>query len=51
LLGLAYWARTLTPFHYCSALQKKLATQGVHCEHVVITAVDLVTFSPAKRNE
>lgn len=33
-----------------SSFQKKLAGQGVHCEHVLITSVDIKNFSGDKRN-
>jgi len=30
--------------------QQKLAKQGVHCEHIIMTSVDIDMFSPAKMN-
>lgn len=33
------------------SFKAKLAKQGVSCEHVIITAVDMSTFSASKRNE
>eukprot|EP01035_Chromulina_nebulosa_P029334 gene29334-38865_t len=33
------------------SFKNKLASQGVHCEHIIQTAVDVDTFSPSKRNE
>jgi phenylacetate-coenzyme A ligase PaaK-like adenylate-forming protein len=44
-------AVVLMPPELLLDVQRKLATQGVHCEHVIITAVDLATFSPLRRNE
>mmetsp|Transcript_31266 Transcript_31266/g.68944 ORF Transcript_31266/g.68944 Transcript_31266/m.68944 type:complete len:446 (-) Transcript_31266:85-1422(-) len=34
-----------------SSFMKKLSSQGVHCEHIIITAVDVITFSPSKKSE
>mmetsp|Transcript_10911 Transcript_10911/g.17771 ORF Transcript_10911/g.17771 Transcript_10911/m.17771 type:complete len:480 (-) Transcript_10911:429-1868(-) len=34
-----------------SSFMKKLSQQGVHCEHIIITAVDLNMFHRNKRNE
>jgi len=34
-----------------TSFQKKLRGQWVHCEHVIITAVDTANFDPSKRNE
>ena len=52
IIALAYYKQTNICFYQkVPSSQKKLAKQGVYCEHVVITAVDTLTFSESKRNE